>query len=287
VKFHDVKPSRAFLHAMLIIGAVAMVLPFAWMVITSLKSPAEALRMPPTWVPTEFHPDNYAKAWSAVPFARYFFNTGLVSVSVMLSVLITGSLAAYAFARMKWRGREATFLMLLGVMMVPMPVYLIPSYVILSKLPNPTFFLDGKISWIDTYWALIIPWAANVFTIFLLRQHFRTIPNDLSDAAVIDGCGRWRFLWQIVVPLSRGILVTAAIFSLIGSWNSFMWPLVVTNSTNMRVVQVGLAYFNQEAGTQWTLLMAASTFVVAPLIILFFFAQKQIIGSFARSGLKG
>jgi ABC-type glycerol-3-phosphate transport system permease component len=161
-------------------------------------------------------------------------------------------------------------------MMVPQPVYLIPSYVLLNHL-----------GWIDTYQALIIPWIANIFTIFLLRQQFKTIPRELFDAAEIDGCSRFKILWKIVLPLSKSVIATSAIFGFIGSWNSFMWPLIMTDSPQLRVLQVGLSYFSQEASTQTSLLMAASTFSILPLVILFIIAQKQIIASFASSGLKG
>ena len=267
--------SRGILYLTLALGSVTMILPFFWMFSTSLKTSPEALRFPPTWIPKVFDFSNYVDAWRAVPFPLYFLNTIFVAVSVMILVLITSSLAAYAFARMQFVGRETLFLLFLSMMMVPMPVYLVPSYVILSKL-----------AWVDTYYALIIPWAAHVFSIFWLRQHFRTVPNDLYDAATIDGCSRFGFLWRVMIPLSKSVLVAVALFSLIGSWNSFMWPLVVTNSVSKRIIQVGLAYFSTEQGTQYTLMMAAATFCIAPLLAIFFVAQKQIISSFARSGLK-
>lgn len=165
---------------------------------------------------------------------------------------------------------------MLGIMMIPMPVYIVPGYLVLMKL-----------GWIDTFYALIIPWTVSVFNIFLLRQHFKSIPNELYEAAVLDGCNHWQFLWKILVPLSKPMLVTISIFSLIGSWNSFIWPLVVTNSDKIRPIQVGLAYFMQEQSTNYVLLSAASTISVIPLILLFFLAQKQIISSYAKSGIKG
>ena len=223
-----------------------------------------------------FHWANFQTAFKKVPFGRYFLNTIFVSVLTLLGVMITSSLAAYAFARMKFAGKDALFYLFVSMMMVPQPIYLIPSYIFLDKL-----------GWIDTYQALIIPWIANIFTIFLLRQQFKTIPQDLFDAASIDGCSRFRILWQIVLPLSKSVIATASIFSIIGSWNSFMWPLVMTNSPARRVLQVGLSYFAQESSSMTTLLMAASTFSILPLIILFLFAQKQIIASVASSGLKG
>ena len=224
----------------------------------------------------KLHFENYKEAFTKVPFKRYFINTLFVSFSVVFGVLITGSLAAYAFATMRFKGRDFIFYLFISMMMVPQPVYLIPSYVLLNHL-----------GWIDTYNALIIPWIANIFTIFLLRQQFKTIPDELFDAARIDGCGRFRTLWTLVLPLSKSVIVTSAIFGFIGSWNSFMWPLIMTDSPGLRVLQVGLSYFSQEASAQTSLLMAASTFSILPLVILFLFAQKQIIASFASSGLKG
>jgi len=224
----------------------------------------------------KFHFENYSIAFNKVPFGRYFLNTIFVSVCVVLGVLITGTLAAFAFARMRFVGKETLFYLFISMMMVPQPVYLIPSYVLLHH-----------IGWLNTYQALIIPWIANIFTIFLLRQQFKTIPQDLFDAAAIDGCSRFGTLWRIALPLSKPIITTTAIFGFIGSWNSFMWPLVMTDSPKLRVLQVGLSYFSQEASAQTALLMAASTFSILPLIILFLIAQKQIIASFASSGLKG
>lgn len=247
-------------HLLLVAGGVIMLLPFLWMVSTSLEQGGLT---------------NYLQAWSRVPFARYFLNTLLVTVLTVIGVLVTASLAAYSFATMEYRGRGLLFLLFLSTMMVPQPVYLAPSYVILAKL-----------GWIDTYLALIIPWTANVFSIFLLRQHFRTIPKSLYEAAVLDGCGRLRFLWKVALPLSRSVIVTIILFNVIGSWNSFMWPLVVTHSEELRVLQVGLSYFNQEQSGNYHLLMAASTFCTMPLIILFLAAQKQIVASYSRSGLK-
>ena len=215
------------------------------------------------------------KAFNKVPFAIYFKNTILVSLFTLLGVLITSPLAAYAFARMEFFGRDFFFYLFLSMMMVPEPIYLVSSYVLLDK-----------ISWLDTYQALIVPWCVNIFTIFLFRQHFKSLPQELFDAAAIDGCSTFGMLWRIMLPLSKSVIATASIFSLIGSWNSFMWPLVMTNRPELRVLQVGLSYFNQEASTQTTLLMAASTFSIVPILILFFMAQKQIIASYAKAGLK-
>ncbi len=222
-----------------------------------------------------FHWQNYVKAFNKVPFIIYFKNTLIVSFLTLIGVLITSTLAAYAFARMEFLGRDFLFYLFLSMMMVPEPIYLVSSYVLLDK-----------ISWLDTYQALIVPWCVNIFTIFLFRQHFKSLPQELFDAAAIDGCSTFGMLWRIMLPLSKSVIATASIFSLIGSWNSFMWPLVMTNRPELRVLQVGLSYFNQEASTQTTLLMAASTFSIVPILILFFMAQKQIIASYAKAGLK-
>ncbi len=267
--------NKAIIYILLTIGAISMIFPFFWMISTSLKTPVESVQFPPTLLPKSLEFSNYQEAWSKVNFSRYFLNTIIIAFATLAGVLITSILAAYAFARLNFKGREILFMGLLAVMMIPMPVYIVPGYLILMKF-----------GWIDTYYALIVPWTANVFSIFLLRQHFKTIPSDLYDAAVIDGYSDLGFLFRVVVPLSKPALVTISIFSIIGSWNSFLWPLVVTNSDKIRPVQVGLAYFIQEQSTNYTLLMAASAFVIIPLIVLFFLAQKQIIASYARSGLK-
>ena len=233
----------------------------------------------------ELHPDdliwkrflwrNFKTAWQSAPFGRYFINSIIMSVAVTLGQVLTSALAAYAFARMKFRFKETLFMILLATMMIPKQVILIPDYAILSKL-----------QWINTYYVLIVPFIAAVFGIYFLRQHFETLPQDLFDAASIDGCGRFRTLFQIVLPISRGVLITVSLFTFIMTWNSLLWPLVMTNTPEMRPLQVGLAVFNQESGTDWQLLMAASTFAVFPLLIIFFLAQKQFIEGITRSGMK-
>lgn len=213
--------------------------------------------------------------FTGATFLRYFVNTIFISFSVLAGVLVTSCLAAYAFARFKFKGREPLFMGYLAMMMIPQPVYLVPSFLLLAQL-----------GWLDTYKALIVPWLAHVFSIFLLRQHFKTIPDSLYDAAVIDGCSHLGFLWRVVLPLSKAVLVTVAIFSIIGNWNSFMWPLIMVNTDALRPIQVGLAKFYEAQGSEHHLMMAAATFSILPLIILYFFAQKQIMSSFARSGMK-
>jgi len=220
--------------------------------------------------------ENFVKAWQAAPFARYFLNSIFISVVVTIGQVITSALAAYAFARMKFRFKEALFLVLLATMMIPKQVILIPDYAIISWL-----------RWVNTYYGLIVPFVAAVFGIYFMRQHFETLPQDLFDAASIDGCGRMRILFQVVLPISKPVILTVALFTFIMTWNSLLWPLVMTNTPEMRPLQVGLAVFNQESGTDWELLMAASTFSILPLMFIFFIAQKQFIEGITRSGMKG
>ncbi len=220
--------------------------------------------------------ENYRKAWQAAPFARYFFNSVLVSVLVTAGQVLTSALAAYAFARMKFPFKEPLFLLLLATMMIPSQVILIPNYAIISWL-----------GWVNTYAALVVPFLGAVFGIYFMRQHFETLPQDLFDAASIDGCGRLRTLFQIVIPVSGPVILTVSLFTFIMIWNSLLWPLVMTNTPEMRPLQVGLAVFNQESGTDWELLMAASTFSILPLLVIFFVAQKQFVEGITRSGMKG
>ena len=219
--------------------------------------------------------ENYPDAWNAQPFGRYFLNTIFVAVVTVTCQLLFSSLAAYAFAFFNFPYKGFIFIALLGTMMIPQQALLVPDYVILAKL-----------HWLDTYLALIVPWTASVYSVFFFRQFFMTLPKDLHDAAVVDGCSNLGFFFRILVPLSKPPFLTLGIFSFLGSWNSFIWPLIVTNSTDLRVLQVGLAYFLSEAGTEWGPLMAASTFSIVPLVIGYFFVQKKFVESQAMTGLK-
>ncbi len=279
---------QVIIYNCLVIGGLIMVLPFYWMVITSFKNYEEALSFPPVWFPSEFHPENFELAWVSpsgtlygdpprpLTFSRYFYVSILTGSLSTFGTLITSALAAYAFAKMRFFGRGLFFYMVLATMMVPGQVLLIPNFVILQYL-----------QWLDKFEALIVPWLASVFCIFLMRQFFTTIPDDLWDAAQIDGSGRFRFLWQVVIPLSKPVMITAGIFTFLMSWNSLLWPLIMTNSPEMRTLMVGLQNFSQDAGSDYHLLMAASTMAILPIVILFFFLQKFFIAGIARTGLKG
>ncbi len=267
---------RLALHLVLIAGAVFALFPFAWMVLTSLKSYVEASAAL-TFFPTHWLFSNYVEAWNRVGlFPRYFANTLFMAIATALGVLVTSSLAGYAFARMRFPGREALFIVLLSTMMVPFEVTLIPNFILMRQL-----------HWIDHYEALIIPWTASAFSIFLLRQFFKAIPSELYDAAAIDGCSHLRFLWSIVLPLSRPALITSALFTFLGSWNSLMWPLLVTNNPLMRPLQVGIVSFTTDAGTDIQYLLAAVTISILPVILIYFLLQRGFIEGIARVGIKG
>lgn len=269
--------SSATLYILLGIGSVLMLLPFAWMLISSLMTNHELLSVSPrVFWPSTFMWSNYTEALAVAPFGRYFFNSFVVVILGTIGELITTILAAYAFARMQFWGRDILFAVLLATMMVPSEVLLIPNFITIANL-----------GWIDTYQALIVPWLASVFSIFLLRQFFLGIPMQLSYAAKVDGCGDFRFLWYVMIPLAKPALITITLLTTISSWNAFLWPLVVTNVSDMRTVPVGLAMFRGEAGSQYDLLMAATVMAVAPVFLLYVIMQKHIVAAASRSGLKG
>lgn len=262
-------------YALLGAGALVMSVPFLWMLSTSLKAPDEVRTFPPQWIPGVLHWENYVTAWNAAPFDWYFLNSFFIALVTTLFELITTTMAAYAFAKMEFFGKRVLFVVLLSTMMIPGEVLLIPNYITMVKL-----------HWIDTYWALTVPWIVSVFGIFLLRQFFMSLPDALWDAAQLDGCSRFRFLWRILVPLAKPGLVTVALFKFIGSWNAFLWVIIMTNSPQKRTIPVGLLNFSQDTGTFFELLTAASTMAVLPILILFFLTQKQFIQGIARSGIR-
>ena len=266
-----------FWYAILGATAVAVMLPYIWMVSTSLKGPGEIFAYPPIWIPRAWRFQNYVEAWNAAPFGRYFFNSAFVALAVTVGQLVTCSLAAFAFARIEFKGKNVMFALFLSTTMISTQVTLVPSYLVLKNL-----------HWLDTYQALIVPFLANGFGVFMIRQYFMTIPRELEDAAKLDGCGRLRFLWQILLPLSKPVVASQALFAFMGTWNSYLWPLIVTTSEHMRTLQIGLRYFvSQEGGTQWGSFMAATVFVSFPIVVFYLFVQKSFVGGIATTGLKG
>ncbi len=262
-------------HVMIYILAIITLAPFVWMILTSFKDLGEIFVYPPKWLPERLKFENYVNAFEAAPFGRYYLNSLFVASVVTIGQLITCSMAAFAFARLQFRGRNVLFFIFLGTMMIPYNVTMIPSFMVLYWL-----------GWIDSFKALIVPGLASAFGVFLLRQFFMTIPKELEEAAYIDGATRFGVLRRIIIPLSKPALATLAIFTFMGVFNDFIWALIVINSEEMRTVQLGLAIFRDRYLTQWDLLMAGSVTAVLPILIVFFFAQSYFIKGITLSGLK-
>jgi multiple sugar transport system permease protein len=268
--------SHLALHLGLILGSVIMLLPFAWMLSTSLKEAAEVFTYPPTWIPKKFAWSNFKEALTSLPFGRFYLNSLIVAICVTVLTLFTSSLAAFAFARLRFKGRNTLFLVYLATLMIPFPVLLIPNFIMVRYL-----------GWYDSYAALILPPAFSAFATFLLRQFFKGIPMELDDAARIDGASSLRIWWQIILPNSTAALAALSIFVFLGNWNEFLWPLVVTNSENMRTVPVGLNIFQGQFGVKWQLLMAAAVVAMLPVLIVYILAQKWFIKGITISGMGG
>jgi multiple sugar transport system permease protein len=262
-------------HIVLLLGAVVMASAFAWMLSTSLMTDEEANAVPISLLPAQPRWGNFLEAWGKAPFGRYFVNSALTALAVTVGVLFTSILAGYAFACLEFRGKGLIFGALLATMMIPFEVTVVPNSLLVQWL-----------GWYDTYLALIVPWTANVFSIFLMRQFFRSLPRDYFEAAQVDGCGHWRYLWRVAVPMVSPAVVTVALFAFLGSWNSLLWPLIVTDSERMRTLQFGLTIFLQEEHTETHLLMAAASFTIAPVVVLYLVLQRRFIEGVTGVGLK-
>jgi ABC-type glycerol-3-phosphate transport system permease component len=271
---------KILVYLMLIIGAIVSLVPFVYMLSTSLKTIGEALG-------TQFFPkvpqwENYIEAWDRANFSLYFFNSiKITTISLVGSVSIS-VLSAYGFARINFPGRDLIFGILLSTMMIPAMVTIIPNFLTVTWLGR-----IGPLKWINNWPALTVPFMGSVFNIFLLRQFFAQIPDELFDAARIDGSGHLRFLFQVVLPLSKAPLMVILVLTFMGSWNSLAWPLLVTNTPDWRPISVGLSTFVTEAGQEFHLVMAGAFITIIPILIIYFFTQKQFTESIARSGLKG
>lgn len=257
-----------------VVVTAIFILPLIAMVLTSLRDPAKA-SAGFSLLPDSFHWQNYVEAWRATNFPRQFFNSLVMAIGVTAGQILTSLMAGYAFARMKFFGRNLLFLLTLATIIIPFQILVIPVFIVLVKL-----------SWINTYWALIVPSLANAFGIFLFTQFFKTIPYELEEAAYIDGASRWTVLWKILVPLSKSAITTLFLFTFIAEWNDLFKPLVFTSTKNMRTVQLGLTVFQEQFKVDYALLMAAVVFVTIPSVLLFFLGQKQFIKGIATTGLK-
>ena len=279
-----------FLHLVLAAGALTTIVPFLWMISTSLKPESEIFRFPPVWVPSLWKWDNYADAMKAAPFGRYFLNTIIYSVAITASNLLFCSMAAYAFARLRFRGRNLLFILVLGTMMIPGQVTMVPVFIMLKRWPllggNDLLGVGGH-GLLNTYTGLVLPGAVGAFGIFLLRQFFITLPRELEDAARIDGCSEIGIYWRIILPLSKPAMATLGIFTFTAAWNEFLWPLLIMSKESMKTLQVGLQVFQTQYTTRWDLLMAGTVVVTLPVLIIFLFGQRYFTRGIALSGIKG
>jgi len=266
-------------YLLLSLIGITMIAPFLWMVSTSLKEPTEVFMLQSSWwrslVPKSIMWSNYVKALKVVPFIRFYLNSIFVGLCVTLGQVFTSSLSAYAFARLKFPGRDKIFFSYIATMMIPGAVIMIPIFILLRLM-----------GWIDTYKALIIPPMFIAYGTFMLRQFFMTLPTDLEDAAKIDGCSLFGIYWRLILPLSKPALATLTIFTFMGNWASFMWPLLVINRTELKTLPIGLEYFQSQYSTDWTLLMAGTVMAMVPVIIVFIFNQRFFIEGIKLTGIK-
>lgn len=268
---------QVLVYSLLCILGAAFLVPFLWMVSTSLKAESQIFIFPPKWIPEPVLWSNYPDAVGAIPFWTYAWNTVLITGFNILGVLISSSLVAYSFARLRWPGRNLLFIILLATMMLPSQVTMIP-----------VFLLFRELGWVNTFLPLIVPaFFGNAFYIFLLRQFFLGIPVDLEDAARVDGCPRLLTYWYVILPLSKPALATVGVFTFMGTWNDFMGPLIYLSSEDKKTLALGLQSFVWEHGAEWALLMAVSTLMLLPLLVLFFLTQRYFIEGITLTGIKG
>lgn len=270
--------ARAILiHIVLLPAAVVFLLPFLWMLSTSLKPNSQLFAYPPIWIPNPIEWVNYPKAVNYIPFFVYLKNTLIISIASMIGATISSSLVAYSLARIRWPGRHILLLLTIGTLMLPYQVTLIPVFLVFSRL-----------GWVGDFRPLIIPHLFGVaYYIFLLRQFFATIPHELSEAAYIDGANEWQIYWSIVIPLSKPALATVAAFQFIASWRDYLGPLIYLNDQNLYTLSLGLQQYSSQYGREWGLLMAASVLITLPVIFIFFFTQRTFVQGVTLTGIKG
>lgn len=278
-KYKERLTSTDIMVHVLLIGLGLMIsLPIFIALFTSFKIPSQVTTFPPTLIPREWTFANYVMAWESTPFGRFLLNSIVQSGLITLGQVLLSILAAYAFSILVFPGRNALFYVVLGSLMVPFELTFIPNFILVSEWGMA-----------DSYQGLIVPFIASAFGVFMLRQFFLTIPKELHDASKIDGAGNWRYLWRIVVPLSAGSIGAFAIFAFLNAWNQYLWPLVITNTFEMRTLQIGIRFFmsNLERGADWGAVMAGSMIALAPALLAFLVAQRQLVQGIAMTGLKG
>jgi multiple sugar transport system permease protein len=286
-----VRPGRVLRYAILTVGGVLFVAPFLYMVSSSFQPLSEIFSYPPQWIPTNPTLDNYIGFFrSGHQIGRWILNSTITAGSITVAQLFFSSLMAYTFAKRKFPGRDLFFFLLLATMMLPAPVTVVPNYLILKVVPlfggNNLGGVGGH-GWLDSYWGIIVPNLVNGFGIFLLRQYMKSIPDEMLDAARIDGAGHFRIYWKVVLPLSRPALAALAIFTFQFWWAALFWPLIVLSSPQLYTLPLGLALFQEQNRTVWNLIMAGSVLASLPLIVVFLLFQRQFVRGISVSGLKG
>ncbi len=265
------------IYAVLVVGAVFFLTPFVWMISTSLKTDAQVFAIPPEWMPSPVMWENYARLMTEIPFLRYLGNTVFVTVLSVTFYVASSAIVAYGFSRLRWPGREFLFYCLLATMVLPPQVTLIPQFVMFQKL-----------GWVGTFLPLIVPaLTGSAFAVFLLRQFYGAIPNDISDSARIDGANEWQIFTRIILPLSRPALATASLFIFIWTWTDFLNPLIYLTDDRLYTLAIGLQQLSSTRAAAWPLLMAGSLLMSLPIVLLFFFAQKTFIEGVSTSAVKG
>ncbi len=278
---------RAAFYGTLSLFGVVMLLPFLWSLSTSLKPDDEIISIPVRWVPSHITLEHYQYAFTAVPFGRYFANSMVLAVIGVVTNVFLGALAGYAFARLRFRGNRLLFRLLLASMMVPPVVTLVPSFLIVRSIPlagGNTVVGQGGSGLLNTYWAVILPGAVGAFAVFLMRQFFLALPEELGEAARVDGCPEFRIFWNVYLPLCKPALATLAVFTFIAGWNAFLWPLIVLNDPQMSTVQMGLAAFSYNKSTDYGPLMAGSVVALLPTLLLFAIGQRYLTRGIAFTG---
>jgi len=264
-------------HGVLIALSAVFLLPLVWLVTSSLKTDEQILKFPPEWIPRPLTFANYPKGLAFIPFGRYLLNTTIICLFTVTGTLLSCSLVAYGLARIRWRGRNALFYIILSTMMLPFQVTMVPIFVMFARL-----------GWVDTFLPLIVPhFFGSAFYIFLMRQFFLTIPYELSEAARIDGCGEWDIYRRVVLPLSKPVLATVGLFSFLGAWNDYLGPLIYLSDEHKYTLSLGLASFSSQYGSYPGMLMAVTTVITVPIVVLFFFAQRTFIQGISLTGIKG
>ena len=280
--------SKTLTYLVLSVGAVAMVLPFLWMLSTSLKIDSDIFGDTLRWLPSKLDFGNYVNAYTQTNMGRLFFNTTFATAVAVVTQVGLGAMAGYAFARLTFRGKNFIFFTLLATMMVPFEVLIVPIFLFVRAFPlagGNDIWGQGGTGLFNTYAGLIFPNLISVFSIFLFRQFYLRFPREIEEAAIVDGCSRIGVFWRILLPNSKPVMGTMALFAFLWSWNDFLWPLVVIKKDSLKTLQLGLSLFNQDQGTQWAELMAASVIAVVPVILLYLFLQRYLTKGAVTSGI--